>query len=372
VTAKNAYGGGIFSLGGGPNYLRSLRLANCTIAGNLVEDNPGIVASQYYYRGGGVYMGGGYLSVVGCTVAENKVTGVPAIFNRKPNMGGGGIAATVGNAHVVENITIRQSIVAGNTLNGAADDLFTGSVLHFYSHGYNLVGKIDFRQILVPIPPWWSLSRKHWPKSGDRDNVVLSDVLDVPGAELHPAIVSVGTDNGLPAVLWYPPKGSALDRIPAGGYTVDNIVMAEYEAPSGTRGEFLLDVLDKLDADCGGTVLESDFGTQYRAAFEATYKMPVDNVAWYESPSGWPSDSNNKPWINFWRGLDNAIAGRMGAVGLGDVFWRSWGTGRIPLGGGILLKVHTATLGPFFPSGTDQLGTPRPNGSYGDIGAVEL
>jgi len=316
-------------------------------------------------------MGGGYLSVAGCTIAENEVRGVPAIFNRKPNLGGGGIAATVGNAHVVEDITIRHSIVAGNTLNGSAEDLFTGSVLHFYSHGYNLLGKIDFRQILVPIPPWNSLSRKHWPKEGDTDNVALSDVLDVPGAMLHASIVSVGTDNGLPAVLWYPPKGSALDRVPAGGYQVDNVVWAEYAVATGAKDDFLLRILDRLSTGDYGGILGSGFGAAYRAAFETASGMNLDNVAWYMDPARWPSDPRNVPWIDFWRGLDNAIGGSLGAAQLGDDFWRSYGAGQIPIGDNIVLSVTPMRLGPFFPTGSDQLGNPRPNGLYGDIGAIE-
>jgi hypothetical protein len=353
VTAQHAYGGGIFTLGGGPTYLMPLSLTNCTIARNVVEDHPGLAESPmgYYYRGGGVYMGGGYLSVTSCTIAENEVSGPPAIFSRKPNMGGGGIAATIGNAHVVEDITIRHSIVVGNTLNGAAEDLFTGSVLHLYSHGYNQVGRIDFSQILVPIPPWWSLSRKHWPKVGDTDNVAASDLLDLANVVRHASIRSVGTDAGDLAVLWYPPTGTALDRIPAGGYVVDNVVLAQYQAAFGSKDDFLLRVLD------------------YRTTFEAANGMSLDNVVWYESIAGWPSDPLNVPWINFWRGLDNAIAGRLGAAGLGDGFWGSFANG--PLGDNVTMHVHTTPYGPVYLTGSDQLGNPRPYGAKGDIGAIE-
>jgi len=372
VTAQHAYGGGIFTLGGGPNYLMPLRLANCTVARNVVEDHPDLPdTGQYYYRGGGVYMGGGFLSVSGCTIAENRVTGIPAIFSKKPNMGGGGIAATVGNAHVVEDVTIRHSIVAGNTLNGSAEDLFTGSVLHFYSHGYNLVGKLDFRQILVPIPPWNSLSRKHWPKAGDADNVTLTDVLDVPGVARHASIVSVGTDNGQLAVLWYPPKGSALDRIPAVGYTVDNVVWAEYAVAPGAKDDFLLRILDRLSTGYYGGILGGGFGAGYRATFETANGVNLDNVSWHMDPARWPSDTRNAPWIDFWRGLDNAIGGSLGTAQLGDDYWRSYGTGQIPIGGNVVLSVTSMKLGPFFPTGSDQLGNPRPNGLHGDIGAIE-
>jgi len=370
VTAQHAYGGGIFTLGGGPNFLKSLSLTNCTIARNRVKDNPALPDSgQYYYRGGGVYMGGGYLSVTACTIAENEVAGTPAIFSRKPNMGGGGIAATVGNAHAVEEMRVRHSIIAGNTLNGSAEDLFTGSVLHFYSHGYNRVGRIDFSQILVPIPPWWSLSRKHWPKIGDMDNVAASDVLDLPNISRHGSILSVGTDDGELAVLWYPPAGDALDAIPAGGYTVDDIVLAQYQARSGTKDDFLFHVLAKLSTGEYGGVLGNDFGTEYRATFEAESGMSLDNVVWYESPASWPSDARNVPWIDFWRGLDNAIAGRLGTGDLGDGFWGSFPSG--PLGDNVTMQVNTAEYGPVPLTGTDQLGTLRPYGPMGDIGAIE-
>ena len=372
VTAQHAYGGGIFTLGGGPNYLMSLSLANCTVARNLVEDNPALPQSgQFYYRGGGVYMGGGHLSVTGCTIAENEVSGHPAIFSRKPNMGGGGVAATVGNAHTVEDIAIRHSIVVGNTLNGEAEDLFTGSVLHFYSLGYNRIGRIDFRQILVPIPPWMSLSRKHWPKAGDLDNVAASAVLDLDNVARHASVRSAGTDDGQFAVLWYPPAGSALDEIPADGYTVDNVVTAEYDT-SGRKDDFLPYLLDNvLSTGEYGGILGSGFGASYRATFAAENGMSVDDVVFYPDPARWPSDPGNFPWIDFWRGLDNAIGGSLGTVQLGDDFWGSFGIGRTQLTDNVALRVASKTLGPFLPGGVDQLGNPRPNGPYGDIGAIE-
>ncbi len=98
--------------------------------------------------------------------------------NRGPlnwtNQIGGGIAATIGNAHAVEDMIIGHSIVVGNTvheINGAGPvgytigsvyqhDIFTGSVFDFRSMGYNRIGVIDFSQILVPVgEPGWASCR---------------------------------------------------------------------------------------------------------------------------------------------------------------------------------------------------------------------
>ncbi len=216
VSAQHAYGGGVYSDGGGPGNRKTITLENCTIARNLVEDNPALPeppGSQYYYRGGGFYMSNGSLALTSSTIVENAVTGFPAIFKGKPNMGGGAIAATIGDAHVVETMAIRHSILAGNTLNGAPSDIFTGSLLHFTSDGYNLVGSLDASQILVPIPPWWSLSRRHWPKVGDQEGVPLSAAVALDEIAFDDAILSVGVDAGGPAVLWYPPGSEARDKV---------------------------------------------------------------------------------------------------------------------------------------------------------------
>jgi len=260
VTARHAYGGGIFTLGGGPANQASMRLTNCTIARNLVEDHALLPpSSQYYYRGGGIYLGGGYLTIESCTIAENQVTGTPAIFSNKPNMGGGGVGATIGNAHVVESMEIWHSIIAGNTLNASPNDLFTGPLRHFYSYGYNRIGIIDFSQILVPVPAWTDLCRKHWPKQEDADEVATVDILNVSGAHYHSSVLSAGTDAGGPAILWYPPAGSAVDQIPTTGYNV-NSVMAGYSGYGVLTDDFLNHVLGKLRTDpYYVSILGSDF-----------------------------------------------------------------------------------------------------------------
>jgi hypothetical protein len=358
VTAQHAYGGGIFSLAGGPGNLAWMRLTNCTVARNLVQDHPDLPeAGQWYYRGGGIYMGGGSLALASSTVAENEVRGPAAAFGGKPNRGGGGVAATIGNAHVVEYVELQHSIVAGNRVGDVAEDWFAGSLLDFQSLGHNLLGVLDFSQILVPVPPWSSLSRKHYPKTGDQDGVALAEVVSLDGIHRHGAITSAGVDAGEPAVLSYPPAGPAVDSVPAAPYGV-TAVLAEYTGYGLPTDDFLNHVLEKLRTD-HGDVLGYDFGSGFGDLTGVTFHGPGVS---------WPSNPENADWIAFWRDLDVELGDRLGTVRLGDDFWGSFQTG--PVGDHLWLDL-ARPMATVRLVGTDQLGRARPAGPGGDVGAIE-
>jgi hypothetical protein len=314
--------------------------------------------AQYYYRGGGVYMSNGVLEMRGCTVAENRVTGVAASFNGKPNMAGGGVAATVGNAHEVEYMAVWHSILAGNTVDGAPSDLFTGSLVNFFSYGYNRIGTIDFSQILVPVPPWYCLSRKHYPKAGDRDNVPLAEALSLADARLHPTALSAGTDNGDKALLWYLPGPASRDVVPTYGYDVP-YVMADCYIPGDNTDALLAEVLYKLDTDYAAP-LGPGFSGQ----------LPVTSgIAFSPSPYTWPTDNTSVPWISFWKSVDNAIGSRLGQEKLADEFWGSFRSATLE--DGSVLAVETWTSSMLQLADRDQRGETRPSGLRGDAGAVE-
>jgi len=358
VTANHAYGGGIFTLSGGPDNLATMFLTNCTIARNVAEDHPDYAnAGQWYTRGGGIYMGGGSVWMTGCTVAENAVNGELAYFSGKPNLGGGGGCATIGNAHTVETLWLQNTIVVGNTLNGAPGDWFAGSLLDFYSNGYNIVGDLDFSWILVPVPDWMMSSRKRWPKVGDLDGVTLEQALDVGGAQFHPTAVSVGTDAGGPAVLWYPPADLAADKIPNQNYDV-SYVNAGYSGFGQPTDDFLNFVILQCRSQYGA-ILGPDFGSGFG---------DMTGTTWYGPARTWPSNAENAAWIAFWHDLDTEIGDRLGQVKLGDDFWGTFTTG--PLGDHVRITVERNTKS-FHLEGTDQLGNARPRGSMGDVGAIE-
>ncbi len=358
VTAQHAYGGGIFTLSGGPNNLATMFLTNCTIARNLILDHPDFPqAGQWYNRGGGIYMGGGSLWMSACTIAENAISGELAYFSGKPNLGGGGICATIGNAHTVETAWLQNSIVVGNTLNGAAEDWFAGSILDLFSQGYNLVGVVNFSWILVPVPDWMMSSRKRWPKVGDHDGVALLDALNVSGAHYHDSVLSAGTDAGQPAILWYPPADLAADKIPNQEYSV-TYVNAGYEGFALPTDDFLNHVILQLRAQYGA-ILGADFGDEFG---------DMTGTTWYGPAVTWPANPQNAAWITFWHNLDTAIGNRLGMAILGDDFWDTFTSG--PLGDHIHITISHNTKS-FRMETTDQLGNARPNGATGDIGAIE-
>ncbi len=357
VTAQHAYGGGIFTLGGGPDNLARMTLTNCTIARNVVEDNPDIPnMGQFYYRGAGIYMGGGSLAVKACTIAENATTGQPAVFSGKPNMAGG-VAATIGNAHTVEYVDVQHSIVVGNTLNGEPDDWFAGSILFFDSGGYNILGKLNVSQILVPVPDWMMSSRKRWPKTGDVEGATLEEALNVGAAQFHATALSAGTDAGGPAILWYPPADLAADKIAAQSYSI-TYVNAGYSGFGEPADDFLNHVILRCRSLYGG-ILGADFGSEFG---------DLTGTTWYGPAVTWPTDPKNAAWVAFWRNLDIAIGDRLGQAVLADEFWGSFTTG--PVGDHCYITV-TRTSDTFWRESQDQVKAARPNGAAGDIGAIE-
>ena len=163
ITWLFAYGAGVYSDGGGIGLSTRMHVENSTVARNLVEPLalPPFLFDLLdigYWRGGGLYMSNGYMRVQSSTIVENQVFGKPRTSELdKPNLAGG-IAATIGNAHAVEDMIIGHSIVVGNTVHEIdgmdaagytigrvySHDIFTGSVFDFRSMGYNRIGVIDF------------------------------------------------------------------------------------------------------------------------------------------------------------------------------------------------------------------------------------
>jgi hypothetical protein len=399
-----AYGGGVYSDGGGIGNQKTLALINSTIARNLVEPLPGLPAFMYgigYWRGGGVYMSNGFMRIRGCTIVENQVHGIPRTDDlEKPNLAGG-VAATIGNAHAVEDMTIGHSVIAGNTVHEPGDivynqDIFTGSLLHFKSMGYNRIGVVDFSQILVPVGKrhWASLCRKHYPKQGDEDGVNVADVLDLASGVTHSdSILSAGVDAPNPVVLHYEPRGSALDQVPTSPYSV-NESFAEYDVAGGGDDDFLVILLGRVEEHYGLTGFASDFTTDFEEFLQAVdvddeapgfqpYTDPQGNpiftladTLWFGPGETWPKELPNYPYIHFWHRLDAALLARdipdLGPEVLGDDEWSAlFVSGPLAENPYITMDLWTRPTFGFAMLRVDQLGTARPEHTLGDIGAIE-
>jgi hypothetical protein len=418
ITGLFAYGAGVYSDGGGIGRSTRIEIENSTIARNLVEP-PALPPFLFdlldigYWRGGGLYMSNGYMRVQGSTIVENRVFGKPRTNELdKANMAGG-IAATIGNAHAVEDMVIGHSIVVGNTVHEIdgigpggytvggvyPHDVFTGSVFYFRSMGHNRIGVIDFSQILVPVgePGWASLSRKQYPQVGDEDAVTPGDVLG--NATLSAYIPSFGVGADPLAVLHYEPRGSALDQVPGSSYYVTE-VLGELVGPINEgRNHLLLPLMLARIQEVHG---QPEFESEFRVFFEE-YLQDVDpdtdgpqvyyncnglvvdtleQAFWCGPARTWPQEQYNHAYIEFWHHLDAALSGEIDAVnadqlaGLGPALidhnaWTSlFGIGDVSHNGiTVRLNERTSVVRPLE---TDQLGTRRPANLGGDIGAIEL
>ena len=418
IAGLFAYGGGVYSDGGGIGLSTRIHVDNSTIARNLVEP-PVLPPFLFdlleigYWRGGGLYMSNGYMQVQSSTIVENQVVGKPRTNELdKPNLAGG-VAATIGNAHAVEDMIFGHSIVVGNTvheINGAASggytigdvyahDIFTGSVFEFRSMGYNRIGVIDFSQILVPIgePNWASLSRKHYPKTNDQDGIGIDDMLG--GATLSTQIYSAGVQADPFAALYYVPVGNALDQVPSEGYSVTE-VLGELEGPTNEgRNPLLLPlILDQIEAHYGQSGFESEFrsyfqeylsdidpatsGAQQYVNCSNARVATIEQAYWCGPSQTWPQAAHNHAYIDFWHHLDRALVNQLAGVNvdqlgdlgpalLNDDAWTAlFGIGTSYFNG-ITVRLTERTLG-VDPLNSDQLGNSRPAGLPGDIGAVEV
>ncbi len=411
IRGLMAYGGGVYSDGGGIGNDGTLRLVNSTIARNLVDYSSPVPFG--YWRGGGVYMSNGSLVVKGCTIVENEVYGVPRTIDLGKKNLAGGIAATIGNAHATEDIIIGHSIIAGNRVNEVdADekitatynhDIFTGSAFYFMSMGYNRIGVLDLSQLLVPVGEvdWRSLSRRFYPhknsdqQSTDTDGINISDVLNLTNGIVYSNnLLSAGVDEGSPAVLYYRPQGSALNRIPAGTYSVYGIYW-EYSVNGTANDNFLEIMLGRLEDYYN----IPGFAADYTSAFEAylttvdTDKQTAGNQP-YEDPDGnpiltladtrwfgplktWPKELYNYPYIEFWHRLDNALTAQglpvIGQAVISDEVWNDlFSPGPLAENRDITMIAIPATLFTVIGETRDQLNNNRPANSLGDIGAIEI
>jgi hypothetical protein len=405
ISGLYTYGGGVFSDGGGIGNGKTLVVRTSTIAQNLVEPAPGLppfILTTGYWRGGGVYVSNGYLTLDGVTIVENEVHGVARTDDLGKRNLAGGVAATIGNAHAIEDMVIGHSIIAGNTVHEVggstyAHDVFTGSAFYFRSFGYNRIGVIDFSQMLAPVgvPGWASLSRRFYPQIGDEDGVDLDEVVDLPsGVTRSASIRSLGPDAPEFAVLHYAPRDRALDRIPPDRYAVSE-VYGEYAVAAGAVDNFPAIVLSRIEAHYGLTGFASNFTADFDTFLASVDTDPgTPGVQPYLDPSGdpiltladtqwfgpaqtWPRELYNYPYIEFWHRLDAALLDQslpgMGPEVIGDELWATlFSSGPLVENSAITITLRrvvgiTAQL-----EATDQLGTHRPANALGDVGAVEV
>jgi hypothetical protein len=398
------YGGGVYTDGGGIGNRKRLVVRNSTLARNLVEPAPGLppfVLAAGYWRGGGLYMSNGYVEIDAVTIVENEVYGVPRTDDLDKRNLAGGVAATIGNAHAIEDMVIGHSIVAGNTVHEIGGtsydhDVFTGSTFYFRSKGYNRLGVVDFGQMLVPVGErlWASLSRRHFPQSGDLEALAIDEVVErATGIARSTHIRSVGTDAGELAVLHYRPWDRSLDQIPPTTYPIDE-VFGEYWLPGGGIDDFLSIVLGRIESQYGLAGFAAAFTADFEAFLQSVdlddttpgnqpYTDPSGNpiltladTHWFGPAQTWPRELPNHPYIHFWHRLDEAMHAEgipgMGSETLGDAAWQTlFSSGPLAENPAIQMSIWTRQAYAVRLEEEDQLAAARPVNGMGDVGAIE-
>jgi hypothetical protein len=406
ITGIYAYGGGVYTDGGGSENSNTLNLNNSTISENKVDfpdDLSPSLASQGYWKGSGVYMSNGLMAVKTCTIVENQVHGIPRTDNLGKKNLAGGIAASVENTHVLEDIIIGHSIIAGNTVHESEGDtynhdIFTGSAFYFSSMGYNRIGVIDFSQILVPVgeEDWRSLNRKFYPFINDMEGINIADVLDLAdGITYSDNILSAGVNEGDPAVLYYEPQGNALDQIPTGTYSVTGTFL-DYSIADNATNDFLEIMLDRIEAEYSLTGFAADFTADFETFLNSVdidgetagnqpYEDPDGNsiltltdTQWFGPDTTWPKEVYNYPYIEFWHRLDGALIAEnipgMGPELISDSVWDDLfpSSGALDENDDIEMNRISGTLYSVTSENRDQLNNYRPGDNLGDIGAIEI
>ncbi len=406
ITGIFAYGGGVYTDGGGIENSNTLNLNNSTISENLVDFPADLTPSITLlgnWKGSGVYVSNGSISVKTCTIVENQVHGIPRTDNLGKKNLAGGIAASIENTHVLEDMIIGHSIITGNTVHESGGDtynhdIFTGSAFYFSSMGYNRIGVIDFSQILVPVgeEAWRSLNRKFYPFINDMDGIIITDVLDLTnGITYSDDIVSAGVNEGDPAVLYYEPQGNALDQIPTGTYNVTGTFF-DYSIPDNATNNFLEIMLGRLESEYSLTDFAANFTTDFETflnnvdiddetAGNQPYEDPDGNpiltltdTQWFGPDTTWPEKVYNYPYIEFWHKLDEVLITEnipgMGPELISDSVWDGLFTSSGPLdeNNDIEMNRISVTLYSVASQNYDQLNNSRPGNNLGDIGAIEI
>ena len=220
------------------------------------------------------------------------------------------------------------------------------------------------------------------------------EVFVLGGEGPPPAMLSeVPVDAGGWTVLDYRPWGSAIDQVPVADYLIAE-TFAEYQLLPGGADDFLSILLDRIESRYALTGFANAFRLDFDAFLQSVdlddaapgqqpYLDPTGapvldlaGVGWYGPAQTWPAELVNHPWIHFWHRLDEALATEaipeLTPQGLGDAAWGAlFASGPLIENPAIVTTVATSPqlrvgLRPF-----DQVGTRRPVGAAGDVGAIE-
>ena len=104
--------------------------------------------------------------------------------------------------------------------------------------------------------------------------------------------------------------------------------------------------------------------------------LSLAETLWFGPAETWPRELYNHPYIHFWHRLDTALLDEdipgMGSEVLGDAAWDElFSSGALVEDPDITMRLWRSHVLNVLLESQDQLGTPRPIGPLGDVGAIE-
>ena len=163
---------------------------------------------------------------------------------------------------------------------------------------------------------------------------------------------------------------------------------------SGARDDFPAIVLARIESRYRLPGFAAEFRSDFDAFLAAAdadaatagvqpYRDPsgrailsLADTHWFGPSETWPRELPNHPYIQFWHRLDDALTQRaipgLGPELLGDDAWAGlFASGMLAENPGIRMRLLNRTAISVRRQAVDQVGTPRPAGGPGDIGAIE-
>ena len=258
---STTFGGG--SGGGIRTVYGAVTLTNSTVSGNTVRGGDG---------GGGIYTSVGDVTLIDATVSGNSAV----------NGTGGGIRIRTGAPELSTSIVLANSIVAGNTDNGTAQDLYAGSDV-ILTINHSLIGVADNLEmnsghignqtgtVAMPLDPLLG-------PLADNGGPTLTHalLLGSPAIDAGSDTLALGAND---VRLTNDQRGDGFNRIKFGRVDI-GAVESDFDAPA------IAPSVLSVTIDEGGVLARPDLWNTLTVMFDADVTVAADDLSLVNDSTG--------------------------------------------------------------------------------------